>query len=58
MSLSELKLIFEDGKLTEPEARELVNSMNHFEIARILHSFTVEEKSRIFELLDSEEKQQ
>ncbi len=58
MTLSELNSILEDEKLPPPEMRERINSLDHFEIARILHSFTVEEKCKIFELLDSEEKQQ
>lgn len=58
MPLSELKLILEDCKDDPTGARERVNKIDHFEIARILHSFSIEEKARIFELLDSEEKQQ
>ncbi len=56
MPVKKLKSIFESPGF--PDAAGLVNELDPFEIARVLHAFPTEQKTAIFQWLDSEEKQQ
>ncbi|QPJ63298.1 MAG: magnesium transporter [Candidatus Nitronauta litoralis] len=56
MPVNKLKSILESAD--SPETSKLVNEMDQFEIARVLHAFPTDQKTAIFQLLDTEEKQQ
>lgn len=58
MPADKLKSIFEEPGLSVEEAAKLVNQLDHFKIARLLHSLPTEEKLKIFQYLDSDKKRQ
>ena len=58
MPINQLKSLFSESGLPETQAREMVNSMNHFDIARLLHQFTPDEKVLIFQYIDDDVKRQ
>ena len=49
-----LKRLFADPEIPDEQARETINSQDHFDIARLLHLFTVEEKVKVFQYLTGE----
>jgi len=49
-----LKKIFNDPNISAEQAREAINSQDHFDIARILHLFTIDEKVKIFQYVENE----
>ena len=53
-----LKRLFADPEIPDEQARETINSQDHFDIARLLHLFTVEEKVKVFQYLTGEIKRQ
>ena len=46
-----LKRLFANAEISDAQARETINSKDHFDIARLLHLFTVAEKVKIFQYL-------
>ncbi len=56
MPFNKLKSILESED--SAKASKLINDMDQFEVARILHAFPTEQKMAIFQLLGTEEKQQ
>jgi len=53
-----LKRLFADPEIPDEQAQETINSQDHFDIARLLHLFTVEEKVKVFQYLTGEIKRQ
>lgn len=53
-----LKSLLADPAIGEEQARKIINSQDHFEVARLLHLFTVEEKVNFFQYLTDEIKRQ
>ena len=58
MPINQLKSLFSESGLSEAQAREMINSMNHFDIARLLHQLTADEKVLIFQYIDDDVKRQ
>ncbi|MDH3257339.1 MAG: CBS domain-containing protein, partial [Nitrospinota bacterium] len=58
MPIDQLKSLFPETGVPENQAREMINSMDHFDIARRLHQLTVDEKVLIFQYLDDDVKRQ
>jgi magnesium transporter len=58
MPIDQLKSLFSESAVAESQAREMINSMNHFDIARLLHQLTVDEKVLIFQYIDDDVKRQ
>jgi len=58
MPVDKLKELVEDPEITGEVFAEMVNEMDHFEIARLLHQLTPEEKVKVFQALDEDEKKQ
>jgi len=58
MPIDQLKSLFSETGLPEAQAREMVNSMNHFDIARLLHQLTTEQKVIIFQYIEDDVKRQ
>ncbi|NIQ01443.1 MAG: CBS domain-containing protein, partial [Nitrospinaceae bacterium] len=56
MPTEKIQAYFENPELSAEEIKSLINSMDHFEIARRLHELPVETKIRIFHFLDSDQK--
>ena len=54
----QLKSLFTEPSVPESQAREMINSMDHFEIARLLHQHTEDEKVLIFQYIDDDVKRQ
>ena len=48
MPENKIKSLLSDPGIREEQAREIINSQDHFEVARILHLFTVAEKVKFF----------
>ena len=40
MPIDQLKSLFSESGLPETQARKMINSINHFDIARFLHQLT------------------
>ncbi len=53
-----LKRLLNDPGIPEEQARKTINSQDHFDIARLLHLFTIEEKVKLFQYLTDEIKRQ
>jgi len=53
-----LKRIFNDPNISVEQARATINSQDHFDVARLLHLFTVEEKVKIFQYIEDEVQRQ
>jgi magnesium transporter len=58
MPIDQLKSLFSESGLLEAQAREMINSMNHFDIARLLHQFTADQKVLIFQCIEDDVKRQ
>ncbi len=58
MPVEKIKEIFESADLPAESVRAQVDELDHFEIARRLHEFPVEEKLRIFHLLPEVKQQE
>ena len=58
MPLDQLKSLFSESGLPETQARKMINSMNHFDIARLLHQLTAYEKVLIFQYIEGDVKRQ
>ena len=58
MSIDQLKSLSSVSELSESQIRELVNSMDHFDIARLLHQLPADEKVFIFQNIDGDVKKQ
>jgi len=58
MTVDKLKTLFEDQDLTPSQVAEVVNDMDHFEVARLLHQLPVEQQVLIFQSFDSDLKKQ
>jgi len=58
MPADKLKSLFEAPDITEAHIREVVNDMDHFEVARLLHQLPVGHQVQIFQSLDSDTKKQ
>ena len=58
MPSDQLKSLFAQPHVPESQAREMINSMDHFEIARLLHQHTEDEKVLIFQYIDDDVKRQ
>lgn len=58
MPINQLKFLFSDSGVPESEARELVNTLDHFDIARLLHQLDRNQKSLIFQYLTGDIKRQ
>jgi len=53
-----LKRLLNDPGIPDEQARKTINSQDHFDIARLLHLFTIEEKVKLFQYLTDEIKRQ
>ena len=58
MPIKEIKELIEDRKSNPSELKALINSSDHFEIARLLHQLSVEAKVVVFKQLNSDQKRQ
>ena len=58
MTIDQLKSLFPESGAPDGQAREMINSMDHFDIARLLHQLTIEEKVYIFQYIDDDVKRQ
>jgi magnesium transporter len=58
MPIDQLKSMFEEPGVPEDQTREMINSMDHFEIARLLHQLGADEKVLIFQYIDDDVKRQ
>jgi magnesium transporter len=58
MTIDQLKSLFSESGAPDEQAREMINSMDHFDIARLLHQLTIEEKVHIFQCIDDDVKRQ
>ena len=58
MPAEKLKSIFRDNERPEEEVRDLINQIDLFELARLLHELPVDAKIRVFHGLDSDKKRQ
>jgi magnesium transporter len=58
MTIDQLKLLFSESGVPKNQAREMINSMNHFDIARLLHQLTIDDKVHIFQCVDDDVKRQ
>lgn len=58
MPIDQLKSIFTESGAPNDQAREMINSMNHFDIARLLHQLPIENKVLIFQYLEDDIKRQ
>ena len=58
MPINQLKSLFSDPEIPEGRARELINSLNHFDIARLLHQLDKDEKVFIFQYIAGDVKRQ
>jgi len=58
MPIDQLKSLFSESGLPETQAREMINSMNHFDLARLLHQLTSREKVLIFQYINGDIKRQ
>ena len=56
MPLEKIKISLNDENIDESNLANLINELDHFEIARRLNEFIKEDKVRIFHLLDSDSK--
>jgi magnesium transporter len=58
MPIDQLKSLLPESGVPESQARGMISSMDHFDIARRLHQLTVDEKVLIFQYLDTDVKRQ
>ncbi len=58
MAIDQLKSLFSESGIPESQAREMINSMDHFDIARLLHQLTIDEKVLIFQYIEDDVKRQ
>jgi len=58
MPIDQLKSLFSESGVPKNQAREMINSMDHFEIARLLHQLTINNKVLIFQCIDGDVKRQ
>ena len=58
MPIDKIKNILSDPEITGDQAEKMIDSIDHFEIARLLHQLRTEEKLLIFNSLSPEQKQQ
>lgn len=58
MPINQLKSLFSDSEIPASEARDLVNTLDHFDIARLLHQFNKNQKGLIFQYLIGDIKRQ
>ncbi len=58
MPIDQLKSLFLEPGVPESQAREMINSMDHFEIARLLHQLPADDKVLIFQYIDDDVKRQ
>ncbi len=58
MPLEKIKLMLQSPDTSSHDFSETVNQSNHFEIARLLHKLSTDEKIKVFEELDSDAKRQ
>ncbi|MDH5763118.1 MAG: magnesium transporter, partial [Nitrospinota bacterium] len=58
MPIDQLKSIFTEPRPSEQQASETINSMDHFELARLLHQLNKDEKVIIFQYLTDDIKRQ
>jgi magnesium transporter len=58
MPVDKLKELVQDQELSSELFAGMVNEMDHFEIARLLHQLTPEEKVKVFQALDQDVKKQ
>ncbi|MCZ6540793.1 MAG: magnesium transporter [Nitrospinae bacterium] len=58
MPINQLKSLFSDPEIPESRARELINSLDHFDIARLLHQLDKDEKVFIFQYITGDVKRQ
>ena len=52
LPIDQLKSMFEEPTVPEDQTREMINSMDHFEIARLLHQLGADQKVLIFQYID------
>jgi len=58
MPIEKIKNAFRDTEGQEDSLRSLISELDHFEIARRLHELNVEQKVRVFHLLENDEVRQ
>lgn len=58
MTIDQLKSLFPESGVSESKAREMINSIDHFDIARLLHQLTIDEKVLIFQHIEDDIKRQ
>ncbi len=58
MIIDQLKFLFSESDVPESEARKMINSIDHFDIARLLHQLKIDEKVFIFQYIDNDVKRQ
>lgn len=58
MAIDQLKSLFTEPGIPEDQARKVINAMDHFDIARLLHQLTRDEKVLIFQYLEGDVKRQ
>jgi magnesium transporter len=58
MSIEKIKEALKDPDILDSSLRTLIISLDHFEIARRLHELNREYKTKVFHLLDNDEKRQ
>ena len=58
MAIDLLKTLFSEPGLPEDQAREMINTLDHFDIARLLHQISIDEKVLIFQYLEGDLKRQ
>lgn len=58
MPINQLKSLFSDPEIPKVRARELINSLDHFDIARLLHQLDKDEKVLIFQYITGGVKRQ
>ena len=58
MIIDQLNSLFLESGVPESEAREVINSIDHFDIARLFHQLKIDEKVLIFQYLDDDVKRQ
>ncbi len=58
MAIDQLKSILSEPGIPEEQARKMIQAMDHFDIARLLHQLSRDEKVLIFQYLEGEVKRQ
>lgn len=58
MHIEKIKTALKEPEINESFLRALIIDLDHFELARRLHEFSIEHKVQIFHLLESDEKRQ